>query len=501
MGETLLTMKDIVKSFYGVEVLHGIGFDLKKGEIHGLVGENGAGKSTMMSIIGGVYSVDSGTMSIEGSPYKPLMPQDATKAGISFIHQEFSLFSTLSVAENMFIDGFPRKGLMIDKRNMFDRTQTYIDLFQLDISPKATIETLPIGVRQILEISKALEKQSTIMIFDEPTTSLSAKEKVKLFDIIRKLKSDGVSIIFISHILDDVLELCDRISVIRDGNSVGTCDKADIDKYKMIQMMVGRELNQVYPTIEKDIGEALYEVNDFVCKGSDTPVSFKLYKGEIVGLFGLLGAGRTELLRSLYGVDPMISGALKIHGDVIEKPNPRKCIDHGLAFITEDRRNEGLIVTKTVTENTVMVILNRILKLCSVVDRKRYKETADKMVKQFTIKTANADKQYVSHLSGGNQQKVVVSKWMASEPDIFFMDEPTRGVDVGAKYEIYTYINQQAASGSAMLIVSSEMEELMGICDRIMVMHKNKIVSNIPKQDFDQEAIIKFALEGGAADG
>lgn len=493
----MLQMKNIKKSFLGAEVLHGINFEVKKGEILGLVGENGAGKSTLMSIMGGVYAFNSGEMYMDGAVYRPAKPSDATNIGISFIHQEFSLFSYLSVAENMFIDHFPMKGVGIDKKAMEQGARKYIDLFHLSISPKTKIEELPMGIRQIIEISKALQKKPKLMIFDEPTTSLSPKEKRELFTIIGELKAQGVSIIFISHILEDVMELCDRIAIIRDGSSIGDYEKADIDKHKMIKLMVGRDLNQIYPKVEKQVYEPVYEVKNFMREGSGKEVSFSVKRGEIVGLFGLMGAGRTELLRSLFGVDTAVSGQVFVNGKPLHKLTPRKCINHQMAFVTEDRRREGLIMSKTVNENVVMVVLNRLLNRFKVVNIKEEKRVAGEAIRQFSVKCANPEEQLVGSLSGGNQQKVVIAKWMSSEPKIFFLDEPTRGVDVGAKYEIYTYINELAKSGCAVLVVSSEMEEVMGICDRILVMHRDCIVADVTKKNFSQEKIIQYALEGG----
>ena len=287
-SQPLLQLDNIHKSFYGAEVLHGVNLDLCPGEVLGLVGENGAGKSTLMSILGGVYGFDSGTMRLGGEVYTPATPNDATRAGIAFIRQEFSLFSNLTVAENLFVDRFPRRGLSVDNKKMEERAQVYIDLFRLDISPRTRVESLPMGVRQIVEISKALEKDAKIIIFDEPTTSLSPKEKEELFEVIGGLKARGVSIIYISHILEDVMRLCDRTTVLRDGNSVGTFQNSALDKREIIRLMVGREMNQVYPTIEKEIGEPIYEVREFVRSGSRSPVSLEIRSGEIVGMFGLI---------------------------------------------------------------------------------------------------------------------------------------------------------------------------------------------------------------------
>ncbi|WP_308753224.1 sugar ABC transporter ATP-binding protein [uncultured Anaerotruncus sp.] len=499
-SQPLLQLDNIHKSFYGAEVLHGVNLDLCPGEVLGLVGENGAGKSTLMSILGGVYGFDSGTMRLGGEVYTPATPNDATRAGIAFIRQEFSLFSNLTVAENLFVDRFPRRGLSVDYKKMEERAQVYIDLFRLDISPRTKVESLPMGVRQIVEISKALEKDAKIIIFDEPTTSLSPKEKEELFEVIGGLKARDVSIIYISHILEDVMRLCDRTTVLRDGNSVGTFQNSALDKREIIRLMVGREMNQVYPTIDKEIGEPIYEVREFVRGGSRSPVSLTIRKGEIVGMFGLMGAGRTELLGALFGADPSEGGEILVRGKPLARPTPARCIREGIAYVTENRRQEGLVMPKTIEENATMVVLDRMTGALGVVDRGREKKTALDLVKKLTVKTTDPQRQFVKNLSGGNQQKVVIAKWVASEPSVFFMDEPTRGVDVGAKYEIYTYINELAREGCGVLLVSSEMEEVMGICDRILVMYRDRIVADIPKAAFDQERIIQYALEGGIPD-
>ncbi len=490
-----LQLNQIHKSFSGIEVLHGVSFELRKGEVLGIVGENGAGKSTMMSIIGGLYSHDSGSMAIEGQPYIPQTPGDAYKAGIAFVHQEFSLFTNLSVADNLFVDRYPHKSVSIDRKYMTERTQAYIDLFKLDITPATKVENLPMGIRQIIEISKALEKKPKILILDEPTTSLSPKEKDQLFEVIEELRSRQVSIIYISHILDDVIKLCNRTLVLRDGYSVGQFDNRELDKKAVIKHMVGRELNQVYPTVEKEIGQPIYSASSFTRRGASAPISFDIKAGEIVGMFGLMGAGRTELLNALFGTEPNDGGEITVNGKKLSRPTPEKCIKAGMAFITENRRQEGLVMPKTVGENLGLVVMDRMLHLIKMIDRSKEHKLINELVQRFSIKTADAFSQSVRFLSGGNQQKVVVAKWCTSEPSVFFMDEPTRGVDVGAKYEIYTIINDLAKEGCGVLMVSSEMEELMGMCDRILVMHRNRITADIPKDKYDSELIIQYALE------
>ena len=496
--EKILELKGISKSFFGAQVLHEIDIEVRRGEILGLVGENGAGKSTLMNILGGVLTPDSGTMDLKGAPYLPANPKDADKAGIAFIHQELSLFSNLTVAENMFIDALPT-GAMWSVKFSKIRTEAakYIAKFGVHTTPDAKVESLSMGIRQTIEITKALIKNAEIIIFDEPTTSLSQIEKNNLFNIIAQLKNQGVTIIYISHILEDVFFLCDRIAVLRDGYMVGVNRKEELNKSQVIKMMVGREINQVYPTIQKEIGEVIYRACDIMQGRAVKNISFELRVGEIVGLFGLMGAGRTELVRCLFGVDPFDSGEIEFRGKHYRKINPEICINSGIAFITEDRRQEGLLMPKSVKENIVLAKLNDLGQSIGMVSSIREDSEADTVIKELNIKVQNKNRQAVNSLSGGNQQKVVIAKWLLKNPSLFIMDEPTRGVDVGAKYEIYTIINNMAKKGSTVLFISSEMEELMGVCDRIMVMSKGRIVADIPKSDYSQEKIISYAIGGG----
>lgn len=496
--QVVLQMSEIRKGFYGAQVLHGINLDLRKGEILGLVGENGAGKSTMMNILGGVIPFDSGEMRLNGTAYIPGTPKDAQKSGIAFIHQELNLFSNLTVAENMFIDGLPRGRMFnVKYKEMREKAQEFIDKFELQATPNTKVESLPMGTRQMLEIAKALLLDAKIMIFDEPTTSLSHREKDKLFSIIQQLKENGVSIIYISHILEDIFHLCDRVSVLRDGHIIGTDDKCNLDKNRIIKMMVGRELSQVYPYIEKNTGEIVYTAKGIKRGDILKNVSLSLRSGEIVGLFGLMGAGRTELVRVLFGVDKMDEGEIIFNNKVIKNINPETCIKHEIAFVTEDRRQEGLLMPKSVQVNLVLAKLNKMVRHFGVVNRKAENSEAVDAITDLKIKVQNKDTQLVKNLSGGNQQKVVIGKWLMRAPKLFMMDEPTRGVDVGAKYEIYSLINDMAKKGSTILFISSEMEELMGICDRILVMNNGCITADIPRAEYSPEAIISPAIQGG----
>lgn len=494
----ILVLEGIEKGFFGAKVLHGINLTVRKGEVLGLVGENGAGKSTLMNILGGVLPKDAGSMTLNGSVYEPVTPKDAQKARIAFIHQELSLFSNLTVAENMFIDELPTGPLWSVKSGLMQaKAQEYIDKFGLPVTPKTKISSLPMGVRQTVEITKALIKNVELIIFDEPTTSLSQKEKENLFNLIQQLHQSGVTIIYISHILEDVFQLCDRIAVLRDGNVIGVEETSHLNKAQVIRMMVGRDLNQVYPTVEKTVGEVAYSARHISQANLVRDVSFDLRSGEVVGVFGLMGAGRTELMRCLFGIDPLETGEVHFKGKVFQKLSPQVCIENGMAFVTEDRRQEGLIMTKPVHENLVLVKLDQLLQKLGVVNRKQEDADSSRIIKEMGIKVYDKNKQPVSNLSGGNQQKVVLGKWLLRTPEMLIMDEPTRGVDVGAKYEIYLTINELAKNGACILVVSSEMEELMGICDRMLVLHRGRLVAEFSKGSFHPEEIIRYALEGG----
>ncbi len=492
----MLKMTDIKKSFFGVNVLHGINYDLLKGEIHGLVGENGAGKSTLMNIIGGVLKNEDGHMEIDSTLYDPISPKFATDSGVLFIHQELNLFSNMTVAENMFIDGYPTGFAgKINYKKIRTLATEYIQKYDLPVTPDTKIGTLPMGTRQIIEIAKALMKKARIIIFDEPTTSLSHREKEKLFSTIRQLKASGISIIYISHILEDVFDLCDRVSVLRDGMIIGTRTREKLHKQEIIKMMVGRELDQEYVTFEqRAIGETLLKATGLRQGNMVKDVSVELRSGEIVGLYGLMGAGRTEFVRTLFGVDKKDSGDVFINGEKIEKLSPSLCVGKGMAFITEDRREEGLFMAKSVKDNMIIVKLKDILGKFGIINRKQEQSLVKSAIGSLSVRVGDYNIQPINNLSGGNQQKVVFGKWVLMEPRIFIMDEPTRGVDVGAKFEIYSIIVDMAKKGCSVLMVSSEIEELIGVCDRILVMNKGRISGEIVRPEFNKETIVNLAL-------
>ena len=498
MSNTALRLIDVRKAFNGVPVLHGLNLDLKKGEVLGLMGENGAGKSTMMNIVGGILRMDSGRMELFDQPYAPDSPSHATENGIAFIHQELNLFTNLTVAENMFLDGFPTNFFgAIDRKKIQKITQESIDRFSLPVTPDTKVEELSAGVRQMVEISKALMKNARIMIFDEPTTSLSSREKKALFQTIAELKQRGISIIYISHILEDIFLLCDRITVLRDGQITGTSPASEITENELIKRMVGRELTQIFPTVEKTTTDTvLLEARNIHWKQRVKDVSLQLRAGEIVGLYGLMGAGRTELAQVLFGVEPRDSGELLLNGRVVSDPSPCACIAENAAFITEDRRHEGLLLDKPVDDNLILVKMSELASRLGVVSAREAVRRNQEAIRDLKIKVADPANQLVGSLSGGNQQKVVFGKWVMKDPRIFILDEPTRGVDVGARFEIYSITMNLAKRGSAVLFISSEIPELMGVCDRILVMSEGRITGNVPKSEFNQEKFLELALPG-----
>ncbi len=497
MTDTILQMTDVTKSFMGVQVLHGLNFDLREGEVLGLVGENGAGKSTLMNILGGVLPMDSGHMALSGEAYSPRTPLDATGRGIAFVHQELNLFANLTVAENLFIDGFPKTRFgAIDRNRVRRSTGEYIERFGLPVKPETLVGDLPAGIRQMVEISKGLMKDARILILDEPTTSLSQREKTDLFATIADLKGKGMSIIYISHILEDVVALCDRITVLRDGRIIETRDATAFNEKDLIRCMVGREMTQVFPMIEKEVSDdVLLEARGLQWAGKVKDVSLNLRAGEIVGMYGLMGAGRTELANVLFGLEQPDAGEIVINGKALSRISPRSCIREGAAYITEDRLHEGLLMTKPVDGNLGLVKMAQLTNRFGVVDACAQDTHNRQAIDDLRIRVADAGSQAANSLSGGNQQKVVFGKWVMKEPKIFILDEPTRGVDVGAKFEIYSIIVDLAKAGSSVLMISSEIEELLGTCDRILVMSGGRITGEVPKAEFDQERILGLALQ------
>lgn len=498
MENHILELENISKAFFGVSAIKGINLKLRKGTILGLIGENGAGKSTMMNVIGGVIKADEGVMRLNGKPYNPVNPVDATKVGITFIHQELNLFTNLSIEENVYISCFPVVGKfpLISKKAVREETKRLLESIDLKLSPGEIIEKLSPGERQLVEIAKALSSKPDIIIFDEPTTSLTARETVKLFELIKKLRVDGISMIYISHILNDVLDLSDDIVVLKDGEVTDTGLKKDFSINRMVTSMVGKEMGNMYPKrVSKPTDEVILDVKGLTQPGTVRDINFKLHKGEILGMFGLMGSGRSETARILFGLDSYASGNITINNKLIRKISPKLSIKNKIAFITENRREEGLLMGSSIVENIELVSLPEYTKpVLKFVNNKLVKDSIQTVIQKLKVKSGAVEKTAPKSLSGGNQQKVVIGKWMMSKPGIFIVDEPTRGIDVGAKHEVYTILNEFASEGTGVLIISSELEELTGVCDRIIVMSKGEIVGEFSSEEFSKEKIVASAF-------
>jgi len=501
MAPLALEFDGITKSFFGVAALSDVSLSIQSGHVLGLIGENGAGKSTLMNILGGVMTADRGTIRLFGDEFRPACPADATRAGIAFIHQELNLFTNLSVVDNLHIDGFPRVGKspFIDKRRARQRTRELLSAVNLPVSPTTPVELLTPGERQLVEIAKALGRDARVIIFDEPTTSLTATERDRLFQVINRLHHEGRTLIYISHSLEDVLHLSETIAVLRDGCLVSTGPSTEYSADRMISDMVGRQIEQMYPPRDTGPGTApVLEVRALAQPGIVKDVSFTLRQGEVLGLFGLMGSGRSELARIIFGLDPYKTGHLRVKGRDVRRPSPAASIRHGMAFVTENRRQEGLLMEATVSENIDLLSLRKFTTFGStyIIDRAAALRAASRMADALRIKSGPIQKHRAKHLSGGNQQKVVIAKWLLTDPTVLILDEPTRGIDVGAKYEVYGIINELGGRGTGILYISSELEELMGMCDRILVMSKGQIQAEFSRPDFDQEKMLQAAFSG-----
>ena len=491
----ILSLEHVSKSFFGVKAVDDVSLSLKRGQLLGLVGENGAGKSTLMNMLGGVLPVDEGEIKLNGVPYVPKTPRDASQAGIAFIHQELNLFTNLTLAENLFVNGYPRRFGLLDRRGMGARAKEALAQVGLDTPPSTRLEDLSPGERQLVEIAKALIAEATIIIFDEPTTSLTERETERLFGILQDLKKSGTSVIYISHILGDVLRLADEIAVLRDGRLIEQNARAAFTPARMISLMVGRDLNALYPPRSHEVKEeVLLEVNGLSQPGIVYDITFKLHRGEVLGLYGLMGSGRSELARILFGLDSFESGDIKLSGVATQQLNPRAAIHKGLAFVTEDRRAEGLMMPASVADNLSLVTVAEYAGPLGLLDGKKMRRRVKEIGSTLHIKTQADFKQPVKTLSGGNQQKTVIGKWVASRPSVFILDEPTRGVDVGAKFEVYGIVQDLAAEGAGVLFISSELEELIGVCDALLVMRNGEIVRRFDPEQFDREHILAAAF-------
>ncbi len=494
--KTIFECQGVTKAFFGIKALSGVDLRVRRGSVLGLIGENGAGKSTLMNIMGGFFPPDSGEMILDGRPYRPESTLAASKAGIGFIHQELNLFPNLTIAENMFIDDFPRRGPFLNKKRMEARAAEVLRALGLGFSPWLKVERLMPGERQMVEIARVLASDARIIIFDEPTTSLTAKETEKLFVLIDQLKAEGRAVIYISHILQDVRRLCDDLVVLRDGRIMALGKCGDFTVESMVANMIGREIDNIFPPkTNVPTDRTALSVKGLGQTGIVNDISLELKKGEVLGIFGLMGSGRTELMRMVFGVDDYEKGEVCVDGVPVKPSSPRDAIDKGMAFVTENRRDEGLLQSYPIVDNISLVYMKDFVQpFTGLVNRKRITGESARIATDLKIKYASVNAQAVKSLSGGNQQKVVIGKWLVKRPKALIMDEPTRGIDVGAKYEVYHIINDLAAAGSGVVIVSSELGELLGVCDRIIAMSRGEVVAAFTREEFDEEAIMRAAF-------
>lgn len=493
----LLELDDIAKSFPGVRALDGVKFDLRPGEVHALMGENGAGKSTLVKILSGIYHPDRGTIRLGGNAVHFLNPSHSRSLGISPVHQELQLQPYLSVAENIFLGRQPLGHLgLIDQRRMVRDATNLLRGLGTDIYPSAPVGSISIAQRQLVAIARAVSTDARIMIFDEPTSSLTERETTLLFATIRKLRQKGMGIIYISHRLEEIFRVCDRITVLRDGRYIATKTAAETDLGDVIHMMIGREVSDLFRKQAAPIGPEVLEVRDLCKKGLLHDISFVIHQGEIVGLAGLVGAGRTELARAIFGDLSYDSGQILINGQPIRRGHsPRNAIAAGLGLVPEDRKEQGLVTGLSVRKNISMPILGALSRL-GVVDTSREKELAKSYAARLMIKTPSIE-QKVMYLSGGNQQRVVIAKWLANKPKVLIVDEPTRGIDVGAMAEIHALLCELAKEGVSILMISSDLQEIMAMSDRVLVMHQGRITSEIPTERATQELIMHYATGHG----
>ncbi len=495
--EPIIRMEGISKAFPGVQALDRVDFEAYSGEVMALVGENGAGKSTLMKILSGAYMKDTGRIYIDGKRVEIQNPYHAQLLGISTIYQELNVTPNQTVAQNIFLGReIKRKGILgkldfVDKKEMERRAKELLNRVGANIDPRELVKNLSVAQRQMVEIAKALSLEAKIIIMDEPTSALGPEEVEKLFEIIRQLKEQGIAIIFISHRLEEVFKIADRITILRDGKLVGVMSKDEATFDKVIYLMVNRPLGDMFKKEEVSKGKPILDVKNLK-SAIIKDVSFSLYEGEILGIAGLVGSGRTELVRLIFGADPKISGEIYLNGEKVEIKSPEDALKHGIGLVPEDRQNQGLILKMSVRENIGVTIIRKILKFLGFIDKNKLTEIAENFVKRLNIKTPSIFEK-VLYLSGGNQQKVVLAKWLASNPKILILDEPTRGIDVGAKAEIHAIMSQLAKIGIGIIMISSEISELLAMSDRILVMSEGKVVVELPRSEATQEKIMAYA--------
>lgn len=500
MPDFILTVNHLSKSFSGIKALDNVSFNLRRGEVHALMGENGAGKSTFMKILIGLLAPDSGEIVFEGSNLTDQKVGDTLKKGISMIHQEILIIPELTVAQNIFLGREKsvsgRKGIFsgwLDDSDINKKSEQILKQLGVDISPKTKMKYLSVAQMQMVEIAKAVSNDAKVIIMDEPTSAISDKEVEMLFKMIRDLKGKGVSIIYISHKMDEIFRISDTVTVLRDGKYIGTKSATELDQNSLISMMVGREIGQMFPERVGGLKDEVLSVSRLGKKGKFSAINFTVSSGEILGLAGLMGAGRTEIARTIYGLDSLDEGEIRISGETVTIDSPQKALKNGIGYVSEDRKGLGFIPKMSVKDNITLASLKRHKKGVFINTKSEETDTG-RMIAELRIKTSGID-QKVTYLSGGNQQKVVIGKVLLAAPQLIILDEPTRGVDVGAKFEIYKLIRNLAENGMAIIMISSELPEVLGMSDRIVVLSKGKQTATLSRQEATQELIMKYAVE------
>ena len=492
----LLQMRGISKRYPGVVALDNVDFEVAPGEVHALVGENGAGKSTLMKILAGAEKADTGEILLNGRPIHITSPQAAMDLGINIIYQEFNLVPHLSAAENIYLGREPSAAIpgFINFKKLYGDAENVMSSLGVAVDVRAEVSRLSVAQQQMVEIGKATSRNSVTIAMDEPSATLTDHELRNLFELIRSLKKQGVGIIYISHRMEEIFDICDRVTVLRDGHFIATKRIEELDREAVIKMMVGRELTESIPKKPAPKGEPLLEVKGLTRKGVFEDISFTVHRGEVVGIGGLVGAGRTEVARALFGADPIDSGEIWFEGKKIHPRSPREAIAAGIGLVPEDRKTLGLVLTMAVRENTTLANLD-LLTMLGFVNRKKENEVAEKYVKDLRVRTPGIE-QEVKNLSGGNQQKVVLAKWLFTQSKLLIFDEPTRGIDVGAKVEIYELMNELVHKGDGLVMISSELPELLGMSDRIYVMHEGRIAGELTREEATQEKVMHLATGG-----
>ena len=493
MKKELLRMEHIVKTFPGVKALNNAAITVHTGEVMGFMGENGAGKSTLMNVLGGVFPADSGEIYIEGQKVEIGSVHESQSLGVAFIHQELALEPYMTIAENIFLGREMKNSLgMISKDKMAEAAKPFLERVGLDIDPNELVGRLSLGQQQMVEIAKSFSLNAKILILDEPTSSLSEKEVNILFETVNDLKSQGMGIIFITHKMAEVFQLCDAVTIMRDGEFMGSLQSKECTESQLISLMVGRDLGNYYVRTFNEPGEVILEARHIKAGKRAIDCSFSVRSGEILGFYGLVGAGRSELMKAIMGLDPMDAGEIYLNGEEVKKPNPMYMQNRGVALVPESRKTEGLLLKNTIAFNITLPILDRFIKHFRV-DTATEEAIVDDGVKKLRIKAPSSNVN-CSTLSGGNQQKVLLAKWLATNPRVLILDEPTRGIDVGAKAEIYTIINELAKQGLAIILLSSEMQEVMNMSDRMLIMNEGRITGELDHKDYSQEKILKYAM-------